>query len=74
MSVLQGALEIAINQRGRPYQQMFAVSVRFEVSGTSADKDQLPLLFDHPQSLVIEADDVHPGWTEPTVPCSAVQM
>lgn len=29
----------AIDQRGRPYQELFAVSVRFEADKTSADKD-----------------------------------
>ena len=70
----RGVLENAISQRGRPYQEMFVVSVRFEADETSADKDQqmffnlvkcinLPLASNHPQSLVIRSDDVHPGWT-----------
>lgn len=29
----------ATDQRGRPYQELFAVSVRFEADETSADKD-----------------------------------
>lgn len=38
--VLQGVLENAIDQRGRQYQELFAVSMRFEADETSADKDQ----------------------------------
>lgn len=74
--MLQGALANAIDQRGRPYQKLFAVSVRFEAD-RSADKDQLnlfdlvkcidiPVGLNHPQSLVISGDDVHPGWTMST--------
>lgn len=74
MELVHGILENAIIQRGRPYQEMFAVSVRFEADETSADKDQqiffslvkcinIPLAANHPQSLVIRTDDVHPGWT-----------
>lgn len=38
--VLQEVLENAINQRGTPYQPLFAVSVRFEADETPADQDQ----------------------------------
>lgn len=72
--MVQGVLENAIDQRGRSYQELFAVSVRFEADETSADNDQqtffnlvkcinIPLASNHPQSLVIGTDDVHPGWT-----------
>lgn len=72
--MVRGVLENAISQRGRSYQEMFVVSVRFEADETSADKDQqtffnlvkcinIPLASNHPQSLVIRTDDVHPGWT-----------
>lgn len=30
VKVVQGVLENAIDQRGRPHQELFAVSVRFE--------------------------------------------
>lgn len=74
MELARGILENAIIQRGKPYQEMFAESVRFEADETSADKDQqiffslvkfinIPLAANHPQSLVIRTDDVHPGWT-----------
>lgn len=64
----------SINEEDRTYQELFAVSVRFEADETSADKDQktffnlvkrtnIPLAPNHPQSLVISTDDVHPGWT-----------
>lgn len=73
--VLQGVLENAIDQRGRQYQELFAVSMRFEADETSADKDQQtvfnlvkcinipPLASNHPQSLLISTDDVNPDWT-----------
>lgn len=64
----------SINEEDHTYQELFAVSVRFEADETSADKDQqtsfnlvkctnIPLASDHPQLLVISTDDVHPGWT-----------
>lgn len=74
MEAVRGVLENAISQEGRPYQELFVVSVRFEADETSADKDQqvffnlvkcinIPLASNHPQSLVIRSDDAHPGWT-----------
>lgn len=74
VKVVQKALENAIDQRGRPYQEMFVVSVRFEADETSADKDQhtffnlvkcinIPLTSNHPQFLVMSTNEVHPGWT-----------
>ena len=69
-----GVLENALSQRGRPYQQMFVVSVWFEADETSANEDQqvffnlvkyinILLALNHPQSLVICSENVHPGWT-----------
>lgn len=74
METVQRVLENAISQRGRAYQELFAVSVRFEADQSSADKDQqiffnlvkcidIPLASNHPQSLIIRSADVHPGWT-----------
>lgn len=69
MEPVRGVLENAISQRGRPYQEMFVVSVRFEADETSADKDQgtffnlvkcinIPLASNNPHSLVIRTDDL----------------
>lgn len=74
METVQRVLENAISQRGRAYQELFAVSVRFEADQSSADKDQqiffnlvkcidIPLASNHPQSLIIRSADVNPGWT-----------
>ncbi len=64
---------LLINEEDRT-KKLFAVSVRFEADQTSADKDQqtffnlvkcinIPLASNHPQSLLIGTNDVHPGWT-----------
>lgn len=74
MKVVQEVLENAIDQQGRPYQELFAVLMQIEADQTFANKDQqiffnqvkctnILLASNHPQSLVIGINNVNPGWT-----------